>query len=105
LEKLPKQTQQELCLGDLEQKPHLQQIQELTTIVKTRQDECEKKFWKLQVGDHEIVLRDYAVTIVSCLQKIGDIAIPVWATIGEHTVVCCEDHHAGASLALLTTLS
>ena len=75
MEKLPKQTQQELCLGDLEQKPHLQQIQELTTIVKTRQNECEKKFRKLQVGDHEIVLRDYAVTIVSCLQKIGDVVV------------------------------
>jgi hypothetical protein len=75
LEKLPKQTQQVFNLGDPKQKQLLQQIQELSTIVKTRQEECERKFWKLSVGDHEIVVRDYAVTIVNCLQKIGDVAI------------------------------
>ncbi|SPQ26473.1 155b9fce-3d70-4eae-8d87-6b345046ed02 [Thermothielavioides terrestris] len=74
-EKLPKDTQRQLQRDNATQGPHNQQIQELLNLVKKKQEECERKFWRLRVGDHEIVLRDYAVTIVGCLQKIGDIAI------------------------------
>jgi hypothetical protein len=74
-EKLPKGTQRGLHLGDSNEKPLLQQIQDLSSLARTRQEECENKFWKLRVGDHEIVLRDYAVTIVDGLRKIGDIAV------------------------------
>lgn len=74
-EKLPKEIHGQLNLNDSTQKPLLQQIQELSSLAKLRQEECEKQFWKLRVGDHEIVLRDYAVTIIDGLRKIGDIAI------------------------------
>ncbi|AEO64672.1 uncharacterized protein THITE_74764 [Thermothielavioides terrestris NRRL 8126] len=74
-EKLPKDTQRQLQRDNATQGPHNQQIQELLNLVKKKQEECERKFWRLRVGDHEIVLRDYAATIVGCWQKIGDIAI------------------------------
>ena len=51
------------------------QIDDLVKIAKTKQEECEKKFWRFHVGDHEIIIRDYAVKIVSWLQKTEDIAI------------------------------
>jgi hypothetical protein len=62
-------------MPDSDQKSLREHIDELLELTKKRQDECEKKFWKFQVGDHEIVLRDYAVRIVSCLKTVGDIAI------------------------------
>ncbi|RMZ74723.1 hypothetical protein DV737_g5803, partial [Chaetothyriales sp. CBS 132003] len=74
LEKLPKQTQQALNVEGTIQKPLKVQIGELLEIVKTKQEECERKFWKFRVGDHEIVLRDYAVKTVARLQNIGSIA-------------------------------
>ncbi|QKX62010.1 uncharacterized protein TRUGW13939_09166 [Talaromyces rugulosus] len=75
LETLPKQIQQELNTEGTEQKPLGIQISELLEVTRKRQEECERKFWKFRVGDHEIVLRDYAVKTVGCLQQIGDIAV------------------------------
>jgi hypothetical protein len=64
-------------MGNPEQKsqPIKQQIDDLVKVAKTRQEECKEKFWILPVGDHKIVIRDYAVKIISCLEKIGDTAI------------------------------
>ncbi|KAJ0419784.1 ankyrin repeat-containing domain protein [Aspergillus carlsbadensis] len=50
-------------------------ITELIDAVNDRQEECEKKFWKLNVGGQEVVLRDYTTSIVGWLEKAGDIAI------------------------------
>lgn len=89
LKKLPKQTQQKLNMGEAEQKPYSQQIDELLKVAKTRQEECEKNYWKFPVGNREIVLRDYAVKIISSLQQVGDIAIqfaPPQASIAWSTV-------------------
>jgi hypothetical protein len=74
-ERLPEETQRELRLSNAEEKPCHEQLHELTSLTKARQEECEKKFWKFRVGSHEIVLRDYAGTIVDVLRKIGDVAI------------------------------
>lgn len=89
IEKLPKEANRELHITDsthmsqptailqhnCNTSTQLQQIQDLASLAKKRQEECEKKFWKFRVGDHEVVLRDYAVTIIGSLQKIGDVAI------------------------------
>jgi len=74
-DKLPKGTQQEIGTRYFDQKSQREHIHELLEVTKARQEECENKFWKFRVGGHEIVIRDYAVRIVDCLQKIGDIAI------------------------------
>lgn len=50
-------------------------IDDLVRVVNKRQDECEKKFWKVKVGDEEIVLRNYTNKIVDWLEKAGDIAV------------------------------
>ena len=62
-------------MGEAEQKLYSQQIDELLKVAKTRQEEYEKNYWKFPVGNREIVLRDYAVKIISGLQQVGDIAI------------------------------
>jgi hypothetical protein len=71
-DKLPKGTQQEIKIDQKSQREH---IHELLEVARAKQKECENKFWQFRVGDHEIVIRDYAVRIVDCLQKVGDIAI------------------------------
>ncbi|KAJ5357020.1 hypothetical protein N7517_011629 [Penicillium concentricum] len=50
-------------------------IDNLVGVVNQRQEECEKKFWKVNVGDEEIVLRNYTNRIVDWLKKAGDIAV------------------------------
>ncbi|OGE49252.1 hypothetical protein PENARI_c022G06687 [Penicillium arizonense] len=50
-------------------------INDLVGVVNKRQEECEKKFWKVKVGDEEIVLRNYTNKIVDWLEKAGDIAV------------------------------
>ncbi|OCL11473.1 hypothetical protein AOQ84DRAFT_386815, partial [Glonium stellatum] len=74
-DKLPKSTQQKLKMPDFDQDSQRQHIHELLEVAKKRQAECENQTWKFGVGDHQIVVRDYAVRIVGCLQQVGDIAI------------------------------
>lgn len=50
-------------------------IDDLVEVVNKKQEECEKKFWKVKVGDEEIVLRNYTNKIVDWLGKAGDIAV------------------------------
>lgn len=50
-------------------------IQDLVGVVNQRQEECEKKFWKVSVGGEDIVLRNYTTQIVGWLEKAGDIAV------------------------------
>jgi hypothetical protein len=52
-----------------------EQIMEVLAITKVKQEECEKKLWRVNFQDNEIILRDYAVTIVTWLQTIGDFAV------------------------------
>jgi hypothetical protein len=53
-------------------------------VVNQKQEEYEKKFWKVSCGGEDIVLRDYTCRIVDWLEKAGDIAIqfaPVQASL------------------------
>ncbi|KAL2783157.1 ankyrin repeat-containing domain protein [Aspergillus keveii] len=50
-------------------------ITELIDAVNEKQEECEKKFWKVNVGGKDIVFRDYTTSIVGWLEKAGDVAI------------------------------
>lgn len=51
------------------------EIDELVAVVNTKQEEVEKKFWRVSVGDNDIVLRNYTTKIVGWLEKAGDIAV------------------------------
>jgi hypothetical protein len=75
LSKETKQQIEEMGVGDPKSQSISDQINDLVNIAKTKQEECEKKFWRFHIGDHEIIIRDYAVKIVGWLQKIGDIAV------------------------------
>jgi hypothetical protein len=78
LERLPMKTQQKIKKmggGHPNSRSISQQIDDLLKVAKTKQEECEQKFWRFHVGDHEVLIRDYAVKIVGWLQEIGDIAI------------------------------
>jgi hypothetical protein len=78
LKMLSKETQQRIeKMGVSESRPQpiSHKIGDLVKIAKTKQEECEKKFWRFRVGNHEIIIRDYAVQIIGWLQKIGDVAI------------------------------
>ncbi|KAI9043149.1 putative ferric reductase transmembrane component [Aspergillus affinis] len=50
-------------------------IDDLIGVVKTKQEECEKNFWKVKVGNENILLRDYTSSIVDWLGTAGDIAV------------------------------
>ncbi|KAK9859184.1 isoform 2 of ankyrin repeat domain-containing protein 50 [Penicillium brevicompactum] len=50
-------------------------IKDLAGVVNDRQEECEKKFWKVSFGGEDIVLRDYTSRIIGWLEKAGDVAI------------------------------
>lgn len=50
-------------------------IDDLVDVVKKRQEEVEKKFWRVNVGDKDIVLRNYTTRIIGWLEKAGDIAV------------------------------
>jgi hypothetical protein len=91
--------QHKLRTGDPEPKPWKEQVAELVGIAETRKNECEKKSWKFRAGQHEIVLRDLAVSIVGYLSQIGDIATmfappqakPPWRIV--RAVMQVELHH------------
>ncbi|KAJ5329610.1 Pfs NACHT and ankyrin domain protein [Penicillium brevicompactum] len=51
------------------------EIDDLVGLVNKKQEECEKKFWRVSIGDNDIVLRNYTTKIVGWLEKAGDIAI------------------------------
>ncbi|GLA28227.1 hypothetical protein AnigIFM63326_005798 [Aspergillus niger] len=50
-------------------------IDDLIGVVNTKQEECEKKFWKVTFGGEEIVLHDYTTSIIDWLSTAGDIAV------------------------------
>ncbi|KAJ5104243.1 NACHT nucleoside triphosphatase [Penicillium argentinense] len=50
-------------------------IKSLANEAKKKQDECEEKFWHVNVGGEKIVLREYTTSIVGWLTKAGDIAV------------------------------
>ncbi|CZR59898.1 uncharacterized protein PAC_09792 [Phialocephala subalpina] len=75
MDMLPTPIRQELRKEDSEEKSSDEQVAELVTTVKSKPAECEAKSWKFRVGDHEIVLRDVAASIVNSLTQIGDIAV------------------------------
>jgi len=75
LEQLPENIQTKLRMMDSDQKSAREQIDDVVQVTKKKQEECEAKFWKFPVGKHEIILRDYAIRIVSSLTTVGNIAI------------------------------
>ncbi|KAF9884807.1 hypothetical protein FE257_001223 [Aspergillus nanangensis] len=78
LKSLPPAKQQTLTgmgFGQISSGSAESSIDDLLSVVNERQNECEKKFWKVTVGDNEIVLRNYTTQIVGWLEKAGDIAI------------------------------
>lgn len=50
-------------------------IKSIASEAKKKQDECEEKFWHVNVGGEKIVLREYTTSIVGWLTKAGDIAV------------------------------
>ena len=50
-------------------------IDDLVSVVNKKQEECEKKFWRVSVGGEDIVLRNYTTQIVGWVEKAGDIAM------------------------------
>lgn len=50
-------------------------ITDLVNSVNERQTECEKKFWHAKIAGKDIVFREYTTSILSWLEKAGDIAI------------------------------
>ncbi|GIJ81561.1 hypothetical protein Asppvi_000060 [Aspergillus pseudoviridinutans] len=50
-------------------------IKDLVGEVNRKQEECEKNFWHVNVGDKKIVLREYTTQIVGWLEKAGNIAV------------------------------
>lgn len=41
-----------------------------------KQDQCEEESWKITVGDHVLIVRDFAAKSATWLQQLGDIIIP-----------------------------
>ncbi|RMZ74751.1 hypothetical protein DV737_g5777, partial [Chaetothyriales sp. CBS 132003] len=76
LDKLDKDTRQKLQMDGSEQNSVQQQVADLVNAAKEKQQECEDKRWKFSIGDRDIILRDYAATMVSYLTQLGNIAMP-----------------------------
>jgi hypothetical protein len=51
------------------------EISSMTAIVKSKQDDCEKKFWKIKIFGQDVVIRDYVKASVDIIEKAGDVAI------------------------------
>ncbi|KAL3470106.1 ankyrin repeat-containing domain protein [Aspergillus californicus] len=110
-ESLPAKTLQklrEMGLGEVSSGSMRSNIDELVGVAKDRQEECEKKFWRLPVGDEDIVLRDYTSKIVKILQQTGDFAIQFappqaslpWSVLKSFMQISViEDEQMGALLA------
>jgi len=60
---------------DLQSAEVSQKIDGLLDGVKKKQETCDEKRWKVNVGGHEIILRDYAVKLTSGLAMAGDVAV------------------------------
>jgi hypothetical protein len=59
------------------------QVHALVEFVKSKEEECEKKFWKINIGGKDIVVKDYVKSTLDVLQQIGDIAIQFAPTPGS----------------------
>ncbi|KAK2761254.1 hypothetical protein FQN54_001776 [Arachnomyces sp. PD_36] len=111
LENLPAGTRKKLessGLGDIKSESMRSQIDDLVNVAKDKQEECEKKFWKVNVNGNEIVLRDYATKIIGWVQQTGDIAVQFappqaslpWSVIKSVLqITVIEDEQMGALLA------
>ncbi|RAH75063.1 uncharacterized protein BO66DRAFT_71630 [Aspergillus aculeatinus CBS 121060] len=56
-----------------------QQEQNLNVIIKVlqqKQKQCEEEAWTFDVGQHKIIVRDYASTCATWVQLIGDLVVP-----------------------------
>jgi hypothetical protein len=51
------------------------EIRSLIGIVEIKEEECEKKFWKINIAGNDIVIKDYVKSTLNVLQQVGDIAI------------------------------
>lgn len=72
------------------------EIKALMAIVKTKQETCEKKFWRIKVHGQDVVIRDYVNASVNIIEKAGDVAInfapapgsTVWSGVKTLIQVC-----------------
>lgn len=72
------------------------QIHAVMEVVKRKQDECEKKFWKIKIFGQDMVIRDYVKATLGILQQVGDVAINfapapgsvVWSALKTLMQVC-----------------
>lgn len=65
-----------LNLGETATLSH-ESIDDLINLTKEKQTQCDKKFWRFKIGSHELLLRDCATKIITCLHKfkaVGDVA-------------------------------
>ncbi|KAJ5841875.1 hypothetical protein N7534_011705 [Penicillium rubens] len=78
LKQLPETRQEKLkCMGfgQLSSGSVEASIYDLVGEVNKKQEQCEQKFWRVSVGDHDFVLRNYTTKIIGWLEKAGDIAV------------------------------
>ncbi|KGO75635.1 hypothetical protein PITC_055130 [Penicillium italicum] len=48
--------------------------------IQQKQKQCEEDSWKVPIGDHVIIVRDFAAKSATWLQKLGDLIIPFTPT-------------------------
>ncbi|KAF4962946.1 hypothetical protein FSARC_9002 [Fusarium sarcochroum] len=73
-------------------------VPELVKLVQRTEEKHEKKAWRVNIGEREIVLRDYTSRVTSWLTTIGDLAITfapapspvIWSAV-KANVSQCED--------------
>lgn len=59
------------------------QVNALVDYVKSKEEECEKKFWKIKIGGKGIFIKEYYKSTLDALQQVGDIAIQFAPTHGS----------------------
>ena len=71
----PSHPEKDMKIDDLKSNSIKSGIDDMMEIVKQKQEQVEKKFWRVSIGDKDIVLRNYTTKIVGWLEKAGDIAV------------------------------
>jgi hypothetical protein len=84
-EKLPRKLQQELERRGMNRQGSesmVDQVKEFQKEAETQRDRSLAKDWKVQIGEHEIPVRQTTLQVVHWAEKIGDVAIQFAPTPG-----------------------
>lgn len=65
-------------------------ISDLIAEARARQEDCEKKAWRVKFGADEVILRDQATLIISWLTKAGDIGLQFAPSVVQHVWPCVK---------------